>query len=363
MYFIPMRKIQVHLKDHSYDILVASGLSRKLPELIRPFRRQGKTLVLSDTTVHRLHAPVFAKLKNADTHFFFIKPGETSKTLKTIEQILSFMLKNRFDRSSLLVAVGGGVVGDMGGFAASLFMRGIPYIQVPTNLLSQVDSSVGGKTGVNHALGKNLIGSFYQPKAVFIDPEFLKTLSNKEFQNGFAEVIKHGIIRDKKLFLVLEKNLCRIFKRDPALLSLIVAENCAIKAAVVSCDEKEQGLRAILNFGHTFGHAIETLTRYRTYSHGEAVMLGMKAATLCAASLNLVPLTHASRILALLIQSGMPEKAQLAPAAVYNAMFLDKKVRGNKLLLVLPTAIGSGTQINSPEKAAVLAGIRAITDG
>jgi 3-dehydroquinate synthase len=364
-YFIHMktgtrRIVKVPLGENSYNILIQPGIALKLTGLIKPFKREGKTLILSDANVRRFHPAVFNKLKSAGTCFFFIKPGEASKNLKTIEQILTFMLKNRFDRSSLLVAIGGGVVGDMGGFAASLFMRGIPYIQVPTTLLAQVDSSVGGKTGVNHAMGKNMIGTFCQPRAVFIDPEFLKTLSKKEFLNGFAEVIKHGIIRSGKLFSFLEKNLDRILRRDPAILCSIVADNCSVKAGVVSRDEKEKGLRAILNFGHTFGHAIETLTNYRGYSHGEAVMLGMKAATICAASMDLLKLTDASRILTLLHRAGMPGKARLKPQAVYKSMFSDKKVRGRKLLLILPASVGSVVQVPSPDRDAVLKGVKSI---
>jgi len=256
--------------------------------------------------------------------------------------------------------LGGGVVGDIGGFAASLFMRGISYVQVPTTLLAQVDSSVGGKTGVNHPLGKNLIGTFHQPRAVFIDTDFLKTLPVRELISGFAEVIKHGIIRRPKLFGFLESNLSAILERDPKALEEIVSESCRIKADVVSRDEKEKDLRAILNFGHTYAHAVETVTGYRCYTHGEAVMLGMAAACHTAVALKLTAPKTASRILALLKETGMPAPVKAPANQLYRAMFSDKKAKRDRLNMIFPVRIGRAEIIHSPDRAAVLAGLNAI---
>jgi 3-dehydroquinate synthase len=352
-----MKKIQVQLGASSYTIYVQAGLRHRLPALLKAKAGRGRILVLSDANLKLRYPSLFTKLKKTPAELFFIKPGEKSKTLETVESIVGFMLRNGFDRSSLLVALGGGVVGDIGGLAASLYMRGIPYVQVPTTLLSQVDSSVGGKTGVNHALGKNMIGTFCQPAAVFIDTDFLKTLSGKEFLNGFAEVIKHGIIRNRRFFALLEKNLAGILNRKPAFIDQIVTENCRIKAAVVSRDEKEKSLRAILNFGHTFGHAVETLAGYGTYSHGEAVLLGMKAATVTSLAAGCIGSREARKILAFLGRIPAPPMPDISPGKVYAKMFMDKKARDGRLTLVLPTRIGQVRVAPDPGKTAVLAGI------
>jgi len=355
-----MTIVHVKLAGRSYDIYIQAGLMKSLPVLIKPYCRGGRCLVLTDGNLARRYASLIRDLRKAGALIYAVRPGERSKTLSTVERILTFMLRHRFDRDSLLVALGGGVVGDLGGFAASLFMRGIPYVQVPTNLLSQVDSSVGGKTGVNHALGKNLIGSFHQPRAVFIDPAFLKTLPLKELLSGFAEVIKHGIIRSSRLFVFLEKNLDRILGRKMKALEYVVSESCRIKAEVVSRDEREKDLRAILNFGHTYGHAVEAATGYRRYTHGEAVMLGMAAATVTAASLGLIREKEALRIRRLLERAGMPRKADLDEARVYRGMFIDKKARSRRLNMVFPVRVGAVEMVHAPDRAAVLAGIRAM---
>ena len=355
-----MNTVKVSLGIKSYTIHFETGLRQNLCQLLKPFAGSGKVLILSDENIRRLYPLIFKEFKKSNVEMFFIKPGENSKRFETVENIIGFMLKKGFDRSSLLVALGGGVVGDIGGFAASIYMRGIQYVQVPTTLLSQVDSSVGGKTGVNHTLGKNMIGTFYQPKAVFIDTGFLKTLNEREFLNGFAEVIKHGIIRSEKLFTFLETNLNEIINRNQVFLDKIVIENCRIKSDVVSKDEKEKNLRAILNFGHTFGHAVETLTGYRTYSHGEALLLGMKAAIKTASNLKMIRAKDADRLLMFLAAIPFPAPTKLVPEKVYNIMFRDKKTCARKLRLILPEGIGKVKIINNPAKAAVMSGIRAM---
>jgi 3-dehydroquinate synthase len=360
-----MKTVRVSLKERSYNITIAAGLRHRLAARLRPYRKSGRMLVLTDDKIKRRHPRVFSALSGKDVYLYIIKHEkkclEAKKTFKTVEKVIEYMLDHRFDRSSLIVALGGGVVGDIGGFAASIFMRGIPYIQVPTTLLAQVDSSVGGKTGVDSPQGKNMIGTFYQPKAVFIDPGFLKTLKPQEFMNGFAEVIKHGIIRSAGLFNTLDKRLPDIMAQKPALLEEIIAQNCRIKAAVVAADEREKKLRAILNFGHTYGHAVETLTGYRKYSHGQAVMLGMRAATVTAMALNLVKRAHGLRILDFLERAGMPARVNAAPEAVFRKMFSDKKTRGNTLNMIFPVRIGSVAIVRNPAKGAILRGICAIT--
>ncbi|MFH0921948.1 MAG: 3-dehydroquinate synthase [Fibrobacterota bacterium] len=355
-----MKKIPVRLGKRSYNIHIESGLSRRLSALLAPFRGKGRMLILSDTNVRRRYPGLFRALASAGTDFLFIPPGESSKSLVMLERVLGFMLLRGHDRSSLLVALGGGVVGDLGGFAAAVFMRGIRYVQVPTTLLAQVDSSVGGKTAVNHRFGKNMVGAFHQPSGVFIDPGFLKTLPTREFINGYAECLKHGAIRSRPLF----DRLCRDYRvlRTGAsgLLDAMIADNCRIKARVVSADERESGLRAILNFGHTFGHALETLTRYRRYTHGEAVLLGMEAATVTARALKMLPENDARILLDAIARLGKVSKARLSADAVYRAMAGDKKNTAGALTLILPVRIGAVIKVVNPDKTAVMAGIRSI---
>jgi 3-dehydroquinate synthase len=355
-----MNKIKIPLGRRSYTIWIEEGLRERLPVLLKPITGTGRMLILSDRNIKSLYPSLFKALKAGSTEFFFIPPGEKSKSLETVERIVGFMLQKGFDRSTLLVALGGGVVGDIGGFAASLYMRGVPFVQVPTTLLSQVDSSVGGKTGVNHRLGKNMIGAFYQPKAVFIDTGFLRSLSKREFLSGFSEVVKHGIIRSPKLFAFLEKNLDAILSQTPGILDKIVAENCRIKGAVISKDEREKGLRAILNFGHTFGHAVESLTGYGAYAHGEAVLMGMKSATQTALELGLMDQSQARRVLSFLERLPFPRRLKLSPEAVYRKMLSDKKTRQGRLNLILPVRIGEVRRVPDPDKSAILRGIRAM---
>lgn len=355
-----MITVRVGLGSRSYNIYIQSGLARTLPHLVRPFKKSGRCLVLTDRNILRRYPALVARLREKGTYVLALPPGEKSKTLATVERILTFMLRRRFDRGSLLVALGGGVVGDLGGFAASVYMRGIPYLQVPTTLLSQVDSSVGGKTGVNHSLGKNMIGTFHQPRAVFIDTAFLRTLPRRELMSGFAEVVKHGVIRSRRLFSYIEKNLDRVFSCQPRALETVVAESCRIKAAVVARDEREKDLRAILNFGHTYGHAIEAATGYARYAHGEAVMLGMAAATITSVRLGLIREKEAGRLLALLRRAGLPQPAECGEKELYQRLFSDKKTRGSRLNMVFPVRVGQAELVHSPDKAAVLAGIRSV---
>jgi 3-dehydroquinate synthase len=267
--------------------------------------------------------------------------AESTKNLRTVEILSRSLVKSRADRKSVLVAIGGGVVGDVAGFVAATYLRGIVLVHVPTTLVAQVDSSIGGKTGVNLPEGKNLVGAFYPPRLVLTDPELLRTLPDREFRGGLAEVIKHGIIADAQMFAYLEKNMAKILRRDRAALGFLIPRNVKIKAKVVSRDERESGLREILNFGHTFAHALESATKYRRYQHGEAVAWGMIAAAFLGHELGLTPAADVSRIVALIRSLGrLPAWPDVPPAALVSAMHSDKKTRGGILRFVLAPRIG-----------------------
>ena len=267
--------------------------------------------------------------------------AESAKNLRTVESVSRSLVKSDADRKSLLVAVGGGVVGDVAGFVAASYLRGVALVHVPTTLVAQVDSSLGGKTGVNLPEGKNLIGAFYPPRLVLTDPELLRTLPDREFRCGLAEVIKHAIIADAKMFAYLENSLEKVLRRDTSALGYLVPRNVQIKAAVVSRDERESGLREILNFGHTFAHALERITKYRRYRHGEAVAWGMVAAAFLGHELGLSRANDVSRIVALIRRLGpLPAWPRVATATLLDAMRSDKKTRGGILRFVLSPRIG-----------------------
>ena len=337
--------IRVDLGERSYDIAIGSNMLRSIGTSLKPFDFSPKAAIVSNTTVHPLYGDVVSNsLKKAgfDVLTVIIPDGEEYKDLLRVEYIYNELLKAKLDRSSSLVALGGGVIGDITGFAASTYMRGISYIQVPTTLLAQVDSSVGGKTGVNHKLGKNMIGTFWQPRLVWIDVKTLNTLQKREFLAGVAEVIKYGVIWDEELFYFLEKNRTRILNLDRDVLMYVIKRSCEIKAEVVSKDEREAGVRSILNFGHTIGHAIETVTGYRKYLHGEAVAIGMHIEAKLASMLALINNKQVSRIKALIDSYGLPsEKPQdIDVGHILSAMELDKKAVAGQLKFILPEKIG-----------------------
>jgi 3-dehydroquinate synthase len=340
-----MEKIRVDLGERSYDIAIGSNMLRNIGTSLNPFDFSPRVALVSNTTVHPLYGDVVSdSLKKAgfDVSTVIIPDGEEYKDLLRVEYIYNELLKAKLDRSSSLVALGGGVIGDVTGFAASTYMRGISYIQVPTTVLAQVDSSVGGKTGVNHKLGKNMIGTFWQPRLVWIDVKTLNTLQKREFLSGVAEVIKYGVIWDEELFYFLEKNRTRILNLDRDVLMYVIKRSCEIKAEVVSKDEREAGLRSILNFGHTIGHAIETVTGYRKYLHGEAVAIGMYFEAKLASMLALINNKEVSRIKALIDSYSLPsEKPQdIDVGHILSAMELDKKAVAGKLKFILPEKIG-----------------------
>ena len=281
----------------------------------------------------------FSVSKNSRVHL--MNDGESVKDLRTVEKLSRSLVMSGADRKSLLIAVGGGVVGDVAGFVAATYLRGVAFVHVPTTLVAQVDSSIGGKTGVNLPEGKNLVGAFYPPRLVLTDPELLRTLPDREFRGGLAEVIKHAIIADAPMFAILEENTEKILRRDRSTLGQLIPRNVQIKARVVSRDERESGLREILNFGHTFAHALESVTKYRRYQHGEAVAWGMIAASFLGHELGLTRADDVSRIVALVRRLvPLPPWPRVQPAALLNAMRSDKKTRSGILRFVLSPKFG-----------------------
>jgi 3-dehydroquinate synthase len=270
-----------------------------------------------------------------------VSDGETLKNLRTVESISRALVRSGADRKSLIVAVGGGVIGDTVGFVAASYLRGVALVHVPTTLVSQVDSSIGGKTGVNLPEGKNLVGAFYPPKLILTDAAVLRTLPVREFRGGLAEVIKHSIIADGEMFAYLEQNMAKVLRRDPAALEFLIPRNAAIKARVVTRDERESGLREILNFGHTFAHALESTTKYRRYQHGEAVAWGMMAAALLGHEIGVCSADYVARIVALVRQIGpLPKWPRIPGTALIDAMRSDKKTLHGKLRFVLSPRLG-----------------------
>ncbi len=341
-----MRKIRVPLGARSYDITVGPKLLASLGERCRKLGLGARCVVVTDDSVGPLYGDAALKsLRGAgfDASLYSVPAGEASKNLKQVHAGYDHLASLRLERRSFVVALGGGVVGDLAGFLAASYLRGIDFVQVPTTLLAQVDSSVGGKVGVNLRAGKNLVGAFYQPRMVLCDLDVMRSLPQREFRAGLAEVIKYGIIYDARLFGLIEKELKRILKLDVGLLSRIVARSCQIKAAVVAEDEREGGLRAILNFGHTIGHALEAITRYGEYLHGEAISIGQVAAAELSAAQTGFPSGQVERVRALFAAAGLPVSVTLKPAAMKRllaAMRLDKKVSDGEVRFVLAERLG-----------------------
>ncbi len=339
--------INVNLPQQSYEIAIAPGSLEQLGQQMTSLNPGKKVLVVSNPTIFKHYGErAINSLTSAgfEVVSYCLPAGERYKTLNSIQKLYDIALENRLERSSTMVALGGGVIGDMTGFAAATWLRGINVVQVPTTLLAMVDSAIGGKTGVNHPHGKNLIGAFHQPRKVLIDPEVLKTLPMREFRAGMAEVIKYGIIWDAELFAQLEasKNLNQLRYVKPELIDTILMRSCQAKADVVSKDEKEGGLRAILNYGHTIGHAVESLTGYRLVNHGEAVAIGMVAAGQIAVALGLWQQEDTERQNALIQKAGLPTRLPdgIDIEEIIAALQLDKKVKAGKVRFILPTQIG-----------------------
>jgi 3-dehydroquinate synthase len=338
-------RLVVRTSTGRYTIEIAAGSAKRLRATLDAAGVPARRFIVSSHTVWRFHGPAFRGV--TDEEPILIPDGERFKHLATVGRIYDALIRANADRASAIVAVGGGVTGDVAGFAAATYLRGVPVVQVPTTLLAQVDSAVGGKVGVNHPLGKNLIGAFHPPVAVVIDPAVLSTLPRREFRAGLYEVVKYGVIASKPLFERTARDLTAIFAREPASLLPIIAESCAIKARIVEADERESGLRRTLNFGHTAGHALEAVTKYRRFRHGEAIAYGMLAAAELGTSRRVFPRADRDALAAQIVQMGpLPPVADLSAAEVIDATKRDKKVVAGRLHYVLPTAIGAATTVS-----------------
>lgn len=338
------RTVPVELGERSYRILIDRGLLSRTGTVLQEVGCRGKVGVITDQNLARHHLrPLLRSLRHAgfDTVPVILTPGERTKSLGTIARILDTLVQAKFERRSTLVALGGGVIGDLTGFAAAIYLRGIPFVQVPTSLVAQVDSSVGGKTGVDHRLGKNLIGAFHQPRCVVIDIGTLRTLPAREWIAGLAEVIKYGVIADERFFEFLDRDIERILRYDEAAVSRLITRSCEIKAQVVAEDERESDRRRILNFGHTVAHALEAVTGYRGLVHGEAVGIGMVQEADIARHLGLCDADIVERIRRLVRAAGLPHDMPRIPfSRLWTAMQSDKKVVDGTVHCVLPKRIG-----------------------
>lgn len=334
-------RIDVPTPSRSYAVHLEDGILDRVGALLDELKLPARRFVVSSPLVWRLHGQRLARsAKKVEP--ILVPDGERAKQLPTVTRIYDALVKATADRSSTLITFGGGVIGDMAGYAASTYLRGIPLVHIPTTLLAQVDSSIGGKVGVNHPQGKNLIGSFFQPHAVLIDPSVLGSLPRREFRAGLYEVIKYGVTSSVSLFDRIGRDLKAIFDREPSALTPIIAESCQIKASVVSQDEKESGLRRILNFGHTAGHAIEAITKYKRFRHGEAVAYGMLVAAQLSATRGALAETHRKALADLITHLGpLPPISDLSATQMLEAIRHDKKVAAGRLHFVLPTAIGA----------------------
>ncbi|MCK6391726.1 MAG: 3-dehydroquinate synthase [Azonexus sp.] len=354
--------LTVELGERSYPIHIAAGLLTD-GTLLSAHVRAKKAVVVTNTTVAPLYLErLRSTLQTAGIEVIpvILPDGEAYKTWETLNLIFDALLENRCERKTPLIALGGGVIGDMGGFAAACYQRGMPFIQIPTTLLSQVDSSVGGKTAINHPLGKNMIGAFYQPGAVFADMSTLNTLPDRELSAGLAEVIKYGLIRDLPFLEWLEAHIERLLARDPAALIEAVRRSCQNKAEVVAADERETGERALLNLGHTFGHAIETGLGYGEWLHGEAVAAGTLIAARLSCDLSWISEADVRRIEAIHVRAGLPVRAPKLEVARYlELMSHDKKVEDGRLRLVLLQAVGKAVVFDGASVAQIGAAIEA----
>ena len=341
------RELTVGLGERSYPIHIGSGLLVSSGAQAALRDRNVRVITDEHVAAHYLN-PLLTALKLTRAQTLVLPAGEAQKNMASVERVLDWMLQQRLGRDASLIALGGGVIGDLTGFCAAIYQRGIEFVQIPTTLLAQVDSSVGGKTGVNHERGKNMIGAFHQPRLVLADLDTLKTLPVRELRAGLAEVIKYGLLGDAQFFLWLEKHLNELLKLDPSKLAEAVEKCCAMKARIVAEDERESlggGPRALLNLGHTFAHAIETHTGYGTWLHGEAVATGLCMAADLSARLGWLPPDDAARVQILIQRAGLPIAAPpgMTPAVFLDLMAHDKKVQAGKLRLVLLKALGQAT--------------------
>lgn len=338
-----METVNVNLGERSYPILIGKGILSELGPQLKNHDLAQTLAVVTNPEIQALYGDKIEKSlvdSGFTPHFMVVPAGEEAKSLDQAGTLYTSFLEKRLERRSAVIALGGGVIGDLAGFLAATVLRGVPFVQVPTTLLAQVDSSVGGKVGINHPIGKNLIGAFYQPLLVLADIKTLDTLPDDELRAGLAEVVKHGVIADEDFFKFLEENTKAILDLDESAISHVVRRSCEIKAKIVSADEREGGIRAILNYGHTIGHAIEALTGYGHYKHGEAVAWGMVYAALLSQDMGLDDSVARQRDL--LSRFGLLQKIpEIEPKSAINALFYDKKVKNSRLRFILTEKIGS----------------------
>lgn len=340
-----MKEISVELGENSYPIYIGSGLLQQ-KELLKKYIKSKQVLVVTNSTIAPFYLDtVIENLSGFQIEVIELPDGEQYKNLEHVNLIFDKLLESKFSRNATLIALGGGVVGDMCGFAAACYQRGVSFIQIPTTVLAQVDSSVGGKTGVNHSLGKNMIGAFYQPKCVIADMDVLDTLDDRQLVAGIAEIIKYGLIRDETFFRWLEENISALVARDKKALAFVIERSCINKAEIVAEDEFESGVRAILNLGHTFGHAIETGVGYGEYLHGEAVAIGMCLAADLSRRLGWIEQSEVSRIVKLLELANLPvlPPKQMQVSEFIDLMSVDKKNIDGEIRLILLKSIGEAT--------------------
>lgn len=352
--------LRVNLKERSYSIQIGAGNLKDLGEAIIPLQCSPRIFVVTNELVGGLYGDqVVESLSKTgfDPLIYQLPDGEKFKSLESAEKLYTAALKGGLDRRSGVVALGGGVIGDLAGFIAATYMRGIPLIQVPTTLLAQVDSSVGGKVAVNHPLGKNIIGSFYQPQFVLIDVEVLGTLDPREVRAGLAEVIKYGVIEDAGFFGFLEEHIEKILALDQETLAVVIQKSCTKKAVIVEKDEREEGLRIILNFGHTIGHALEALTLYQVYRHGEAVAIGMVAAAEIAVGRGLLGEAEKERIVNILKEVGLPTSVPFTADKIIPILQRDKKAYNGKPRFVLPLGLGKADLFDDVESGEIRAAL------
>jgi 3-dehydroquinate synthase len=347
-----LNRVRVNLGTRSYEILIQDGCHAGIGAFLAALPdRVSAVALLANRQVDRSYGDAIrTSLESAGlpVHTLLVPAGERFKSLETAGRLFGDLIQRKLDRKSVILALGGGVIGDLAGFVAASYLRGVRFVQAPTSLLAQVDSSIGGKVGVNHPLGKNMIGAFLQPQAVFIDPRVLATLPPRELRTGLGEVVKYGVIWDEEFFAFLEGHVDAILRLDPAAIKHIIRRSCQIKAHVVEEDETESGLRAILNFGHTIAHAVETYTSYEHYTHGEAVAIGMVVAARLAHGMGMLRAEPVHRLTRLLERFGLPTHLpRTDPAVLMSLMDTDKKAVAGKVRFVLPTQIGRVEVVNS----------------
>jgi 3-dehydroquinate synthase len=355
-----LERVAVEARSGPYSVIIGNGAIATLGREMDAARLGSRRLLVSSQRVWDFHGPLFKNI-GADRAPILIEDGERYKNLNTVARLLDAFVKAHADRSTVIVAVGGGVIGDMVGFSAATYLRGIPVVHVPTTLLAQVDSAIGGKTGVNHPLGKNLIGSFHAPSLVAADPIVLETLPRREFRAGLYEVIKYGVISDPSLLDHIRGSVTAIFNRDGAAIAPLVSASCRIKAQVVSADERESGLRRILNFGHTVGHAREAVTKYKQFRHGEAIGYGMLAARQIGVARGVTPRALLEEIEALIAQLGpLPSVAAISAKEVYAAIGRDKKVVDGTLHFVAASDRGKTVELTDVSEKEIRAACKKI---